>query len=89
MKTILAPPSSKLLMPNVNLVITSLRHARMIEDQKDSAFFKYKIPASLKEFHIRIAEQCMSRIFEDQKKVCLLYYCICVWVCIFFELTIN
>lgn len=82
MKTILAPPSSKLIMPNVNLVITSLKHARMIEDQKDSAFFKYKIPSSLKEFHIKIAEQCMSRIFKDQEKVC-------IRKCIFFELTIN
>lgn len=69
MKTILAPPSSKLLMPNVNLVITNLRHARMIDDQKDPSFFKCKIPTLIKEHYILVAEKCISRIFDDQKKV--------------------
>lgn len=69
MKTILAPPSSKLLMPTVNSIITNLKHARMIEEQKDPSFFKCKIPVLVKEHYILIAEKCMSRIFEDQKKV--------------------
>lgn len=70
MKTILAPASSKISMPNVNLVITNLKHARMIEEQKDPAFFKCKISNLIKEHNTKIAEKCMSRIFEDQKKVC-------------------
>jgi len=69
MKTILAPPSSKLHMPSVNSIITNLKHARMIDEQKDPSFFKCKIPVSVKEHYILIAEKCMSRIFEDQKKV--------------------
>lgn len=69
MKTILAPPSSKLLMPTVNSIITNLKHARMIDEQKDPSFFKCKIPVLVKEHYILIAEKCMSRIFEDQKKV--------------------
>lgn len=70
MKTILAPSSSKLLMPSVNSILTNLKHARMVEDQKDSSYFKYKIPAVVKEHYILIAEKCMARIFEDQKRVC-------------------
>jgi len=73
MKTILAPPSSKLLMPTVNSIITNLKHARMIDEQKDPSFFKCKIPVLVKEHYILIAEKCMSRIFEDQKKVSI--YC--------------
>lgn len=69
MKTILAPPSSKLIMPNVNLVITNLKHARMIDDQKDPSFFKCKIPSLIKEQYILIHDKYMSRVFEDQKKV--------------------
>jgi len=69
MKTILAPPSSKLLMPTVNSIITNLKHARMIDEEKDPSFFKCKIPVLVKEHYILIAEKCMSRIFEDQKKV--------------------
>jgi len=69
MKTILAPPSSKLLMPTVNSIITNLKHARMIDEQKDPSFFKCKIPVLVKEHYILIAEKCMSRIVEDQKKV--------------------
>lgn len=70
MKTILAPSSSKLPMPNVNSVITNLKHVRLIDDQKDPSYFKCKISAIVKENYILIAEKCMSRIFEDQKKVC-------------------
>lgn len=70
MKTILSPPSSKLLMPNVNSIITSLKQVRMVDDQKDPSFFKCKIPALVKDHYILIAEKCMFRIFEDQKKVC-------------------
>jgi len=73
MKTILAPSSSKLLMPNVNSIITNLKNARMIEDQRDPGFFKCKIPAIIKEYHIQIAEKCMSRLFDDQKKVPMSY----------------
>lgn len=73
MKTILAPSSSKLPMPNVNMIITNLKHVRFIDDQKDPSFFKCKISAIIKEHNILIAEKCMSRIFEDQKKV-LVYY---------------
>lgn len=69
MKTILAPSSSKLLMPNVNSIITNFKHARIIEDQRDPAFFKCKIPATIKEYHTQIAKKCMSRLFEDQNKV--------------------
>lgn len=69
MKTILAPPSSKLIMPSVNLVITNLKHARMIDDQKDSSYFKCKIPTVIKEHYATILDKYMSRIFEDQKKV--------------------
>lgn len=71
MKTILAPPSSKLLMPTVNSIIKNLKHARMIDEEKDPSFFKCKIPVLVKEHYILIAEKCMSRIFEDQKKIAL------------------
>lgn len=70
MKTILAPSSSKLLMPNVNTILTNFRHARMVDDQKDPSYFKCKIPALVKEHYVIIAEKCMARIFEDQKRVC-------------------
>lgn len=73
MKTILAPPSSKLSMPSVNLIITNLKHARIIDDQKDPSFFKSKIPVFVKENYTIIAKKCMLRIFEDQKKVSLTY----------------
>lgn len=69
MKTILAPSTSKLPMPSVNLIITNLQHARIIDDQKDPSFFKCKIPILIKEYYILIGKKCMSRIFEDQKKV--------------------
>lgn len=69
MKSILAPSSSKLPMPSVNTLITNLKHARMIDDQKDPSFFKCKIPILIKEHYNIIAEKCMSRIFDDQKKV--------------------
>jgi len=74
MKTILAPSTSKLLMPSVNLLITNLKHARIIDDQKDPSFFKCKIPILIKEYYLSIGEKCMSRIFEDQKKVCYIMY---------------
>lgn len=74
MKTILAPSSFKLPMPDVNSVITNLKHARMIDDQKDPSFFKCKIPNLVKEHYISIAKKCMSRIFEDQKKVFIQFF---------------
>lgn len=81
MKTILAPPSSKLSMPSVNLVITNFKNSRIIEGQQDPSYFKSKIPVLIKEKYIIIAEKCMTRIFEDQKKVYLniLYFIIVNW----------
>lgn len=73
MKTILSPSSSKLPMPNVNSIITNLKQVRMVDDQKDPSFFKCKIPAIVKDHFIIIAEKCMSRILEDQNKVCNMY----------------
>ncbi|XP_050524985.1 PX domain-containing protein kinase-like protein isoform X2 [Daktulosphaira vitifoliae] len=71
LKNILAPSSSKLPMPKVNTVITHLKHANIIEDEKDTSFFKCKLPNVVKEQYTRISDQCMSRIFEDQKKISL------------------
>lgn len=73
MKTILSPSSSKLLMPNVNSIITNLKQVRMVDDQKDPSFFKFKIPAIVKDHFTLIAEKCMSRIFEDQNKVHIIF----------------
>lgn len=79
MKIILAPPSSKLSMPNVNLVITDFKHARIIDGQQDPSFFKSKIPVLIKEKYIIIAEKCMARIVEDQKKVYIKYISFINW----------
>lgn len=70
MKTILAPSSSKLSMPNVNTVITNLKSVRMIDEEKDPSFFKCKIPSLVKEHYNLVGDKCMSRIFQDQQKVC-------------------
>ncbi|XP_050431332.1 PX domain-containing protein kinase-like protein isoform X2 [Adelges cooleyi] len=70
MKTILAPSSSK-PMPDVNDVIKNFKHARIIDDQKDASFFQCKIPSVIQQQYKRVANKCISRLFEDQKKFSL------------------